>query len=294
MSVHGVDFAYRQHGPDDGVPLILLNHLSAVLDNWDPRVVDGLAARRRVITYDNRGVGASGGSTPDTIEAMARDTVLFIRALGYDRVDLLGLSMGGFVAQVVAAQEPDLVRKMILAGTGPAGGPGIDKVTSLTIKDTLKAVATRRDPKQFLFFTATESGRRAAHAFLDRLKERTDDRDKAISLPCSRPVDTSDSRPGRCRCSRRQVNPRIGPRLATGTCSRWRTGPVISSPAYFHVAVHRSGHPSDRSMPPRPASSPTGTSRSVHVQRWDHKESRVSLRLPGKPHASPGRGDLRS
>lgn len=135
-----------------------------------------------MITYDNRGVGASGGSTPDTIEAMARDTVPFIRALGYDRVDLLGLSMSGFVAQVVAAQEPDLVRKMILAGTGPAGGPGIDKVTSLTIKDTLKAVATRRDPKQFLFLTATESGRRAAHAFLDRLKERTDDRDKAISL----------------------------------------------------------------------------------------------------------------
>ncbi|MET9382552.1 alpha/beta hydrolase [Streptomyces sp. NPDC002928] len=92
VSVRGVDFVHRQLGPDDGVPLILLNHLSAVLDNWDPRVVDGLAARRRVITYDNRGVGASGGSTPDTIEATARDTVLFIRALGYDRVDLLGSS----------------------------------------------------------------------------------------------------------------------------------------------------------------------------------------------------------
>ncbi|WP_237330089.1 alpha/beta fold hydrolase [Streptomyces sp. BA2] len=144
VSVRGVDFVYRLLGPDDGVPLILLNHLAAVLDNWDPRVVDGLAARRRVITFDNRGVGASGGSTPDTIEAMARDTVLFIRALGYDRVDLLGLSMGGFIAQVVAAEEPHLVRTIILAGTGPAGGPGIDKVTSLTIKDTLKAVLTRK------------------------------------------------------------------------------------------------------------------------------------------------------
>jgi len=111
VSVQGVNFAYRQLGPDDGVPLILLNHLSAVLDNWDPRVVDGLAARRRVITYDNRGVGASGGSTPDTIEAMASDTVLFIRALGFAQVDLLGLSMGGFIAQVIAAEEPDLVRK---------------------------------------------------------------------------------------------------------------------------------------------------------------------------------------
>ncbi|WP_392960522.1 alpha/beta fold hydrolase [Streptomyces sp. LN245] len=182
VSVRGVTFVYRQLGPDDGVPLILLNHLSAVLDNWDPRVVDGLAAQRPVITFDNRGVGTSGGSTPDTIEAMARDTVLFIRALGYDKVDLLGLSMGGFIGQVIAAEEPDLVRKLILAGTGPAGGPGIDKVTSLTIKDTVKAVLTRKDPKQYLFFTDNAGGRRAAHAFLERLKERTDDRDRAISL----------------------------------------------------------------------------------------------------------------
>ncbi|GAA2360496.1 alpha/beta hydrolase [Streptomyces cuspidosporus] len=182
VSVQGINFAYRQLGPDDGVPLILLNHLSAVLDNWDPRVVDGLADRRRVITYDNRGVGASGGSTPDTIEAMARDTVLFIRALGLDRVDLLGLSMGGFIAQVIAAQEPALVRKLILAGTGPAGGPGIDKVTSLTVQDMLKATLRRKDPKHYLFFTQTEGGQRAAREFLARLKERTDDRDKAISV----------------------------------------------------------------------------------------------------------------
>ncbi|MFD4032684.1 alpha/beta fold hydrolase [Streptomyces sp. NPDC058637] len=186
VSVQGVNFAYRQLGPDDGVPLILLNHLSAVLDNWDPRVVDGLAARRRVITYDNRGVGASGGSTPDTIEAMARDTVLFIRALGLDHVDLLGLSMGGFIAQVIAAEEPDLVRKVILAGTGPAGGPGIDRVTSVTVQDMLKATLRRKDPKRYLFFTQTEGGQRAAREFLARLKERTDDRDKVISVPSFR------------------------------------------------------------------------------------------------------------
>ncbi|WP_327238876.1 alpha/beta hydrolase [Streptomyces sp. NBC_01318] len=186
VSVGGVDFVYRQLGPEDGVPVILLHHLSAVLDNWDPRVVDGFAARRRVIAFDNRGVGASGGSTPTTIEAMARDTALFIRALGFEQVDLLGLSMGGFIAQVVAAEEPGLVRKVILAGTGPAGGPGIDQVTKLTIRDTLKAVLTRRDPKQFLFFTDTAGGRRAARAFLERLKERTGDRDKAISLPSFR------------------------------------------------------------------------------------------------------------
>ncbi|MFC9243849.1 alpha/beta fold hydrolase [Streptomyces sp. NPDC057136] len=182
VSVRGVDFVYRQLGPQDGVPLILLHHLAAVLDNWDPRIIDGLAARRRVITFDNRGVGASGGSTPDTIEAMAHDAALFIRALGFDQVDLLGLSMGGFIAQVVAAEEPHLVRKIILAGTGPAGGPGIDRVTSLTIRATLKGALTRKDPKQFLFFTDTKGGRRAGRAFLDRLKERTDNRDTAISL----------------------------------------------------------------------------------------------------------------
>ncbi|GHF91617.1 peroxidase [Kitasatospora xanthocidica] len=182
VSVRGVDFVYRQLGPEaDGVPLILLHHLAAVLDNWDPRVIDGLAARRRVVTFDNRGVGASGGSTPDTIEAMARDAVLFIRALGFEQVDLLGLSMGGFIAQVMAAQEPQLVRKVILAGTGPAGGPGIDKVTALTLQDILKGFLTRKDPKQLLFFTDTEHGRREARAFLERLKERTEDRDKAIS-----------------------------------------------------------------------------------------------------------------
>lgn len=183
VSVRGVDFVYRQLGPEgDDVPLILLHHLTAVLDNWDPRVVDGLAARRQVIAFDNRGVGASGGSTPDTIEAMARDAVLFIRALGFEQVDLLGLSMGGFIAQVIAAEEPQLVRRIVLAGTGPAGGPGIDKVTALTLRDILKGFLTRKDPKQFLFFTDTEHGRREARAFLERLKERTSDRDRAISL----------------------------------------------------------------------------------------------------------------
>ena len=182
VSVQGVDFAYRELGRAEGVPLILLIHLAGVLDNWDPRVVDGLASERRVIAFDNRGVGASGGSTPDTIEAMARDAALFVRALGFEQVDLLGLSMGGFVAQVVAAQEPDLVRKVILAGTGPAGGPGIDRVPTLTIQATLKGSLTRQDPKLSLFFTRSADGQRAGRAFLERLKERTGNRDKDISL----------------------------------------------------------------------------------------------------------------
>ena len=136
-SVGGTRFVYRELGIDAGLPVIFVNHLAANLDNWDPRVVDGIAAKHRVITFDNRGVGASGGKTPDTVEAMAHDAVAFIRALGFDQVDLLGFSLGGFVSQVIAQQEPTLVRKVILAGTGPAGGEGIVNVTKLTYLDTI-------------------------------------------------------------------------------------------------------------------------------------------------------------
>jgi pimeloyl-ACP methyl ester carboxylesterase len=182
VSAGGVDFAYRELGPDTGVPVVFVTHLAAVLDNWDPRVVDGIAARRRVITFDNRGVGASTGSTPKTIEAMAKDAVTFIRALGLSKVDLLGFSMGGMIAQVIAQDEPQLVHKLILAGTGPAGGEGIKNVTRLSHLDTVRALLTLQDPKQFLFFTRTPNGRRAGKEFLARLKERTSNRDKAISI----------------------------------------------------------------------------------------------------------------
>jgi pimeloyl-ACP methyl ester carboxylesterase len=182
IDVGGVEFAYRQLGPSRGVPVVFLTHLAAVLDNWDPRIVDGIAARHRVITFDNRGVGASSGSTPTTIEQMASDAVTFIRALGFDQVDLFGFSMGGMIAQVIAQEEPRLVRKMILAGTGPAGGEGIDKVTRMSYLDTARGLLTRRDPKEFLFFTRTPNGRGAAKEFLARLDERRNDRDKAISV----------------------------------------------------------------------------------------------------------------
>jgi pimeloyl-ACP methyl ester carboxylesterase len=182
VDVSGARFAYRQLGTDSGAPVIFLNHLAAVLDNWDPRVVDGIAAKHRVIVFDNRGIGASGGLTPDTIEAMARDAIAFIRALGSEQVDLLGFSLGGMVSQVIAELEPQLVRKMILAGTGPAGGVGIDKVTQVTIVDILRGYLTFKDPKQYLFFTTTANGRRESAKFIKRLKERTEDRDKPISI----------------------------------------------------------------------------------------------------------------
>src|SRR4051812_10836156 len=178
----GVRFAYRRLGPTTGVPVVFLTHLAAVLDNWDPRVVDGIAAGHPVIAFDNRGVGASSGSTSKTIEEMARDAVTFIRALGFDQVDLFGFSMGGMIAQVIAQEQPQLVRRMIIAGTGPAGGEGIEKVTRISYLDAARGLLTRQDPKQFLFFTRTPNGRRAGKEFLARLNERTNDRDQAISV----------------------------------------------------------------------------------------------------------------
>jgi pimeloyl-ACP methyl ester carboxylesterase len=181
IDIAGTRFAYRRLGADTGVPVIFLHHLAAVLDNWDPRVIDGIAARHRVIAFDNRGIGASKGSTPTSVAAMARDAVSFIRALGFDQVDLLGFSLGGFVAQVIAQEEPQLVRKLVLAGTGPAGGEGIEKVTPITLRAMVKGGLTFKDPKTYLFFTRTSNGKEAARQFLKRLKERKDDRDKAIS-----------------------------------------------------------------------------------------------------------------
>lgn len=178
INVGGTPFAYRDLGPRGGVPLILLNHWGAVLDNFDPRIVDGLAARHRVIATDYRGIGASGGTAPVTVDEMARDAIALIGALGFEKVDLLGFSLGGFVAQDIALKAPGLVRRLILTGTGPAGGKGIDKVGPVSWPLIIKGLLTLRDPKYYLFFTSTANGRQAAKAFLKRLKERKADRDK--------------------------------------------------------------------------------------------------------------------
>jgi pimeloyl-ACP methyl ester carboxylesterase len=180
INAGGVEFAYRQLGPSTGVPVVFLTHLAAVLDNWDPRVVDGIAAKHRVITFDNRGVGASGGSTPKTIEAMARDAVTFMRALGLAQVDLFGFSMGGMIAQVIARAEPQVAQDDHRRNR-PRGGEGVENVTRVTYLDAARGLLTRQDPKQFLFFTRTPNGRQVGKQFLARLQERTHDRDKAIS-----------------------------------------------------------------------------------------------------------------
>ena len=177
----GVTFAYRRLGPDGGVPLVMLNHWGATLDNFDPRIVDGLARGRSVYALNYRGVGGSGGQAPTTIAGMAEDMIAVIDTLGLTTIDLLGFSLGGFVAQDILRQAPGRVRKVILSGTGPAGGPGIRRVGPVSWPLIAKAIVTRRDPKFYLFFTASEASRTAARAFLGRLKERVQDRDKSIT-----------------------------------------------------------------------------------------------------------------
>ena len=183
LSAGGVDFAYRELGKQHGgTPVVFLNHLAAVLDNWDPRVVDGIAARRHVIVFDNRGVGASTGTPASSIEQMADDAISFIKATGFRQVDLFGFSMGGMVAQDIVLKEPLLVRRMILAGTGPAGGEGISAVARVANYDLLRGFFTGQDPKQYLFFTRTPNGIQAGKAFLARLNERSQNRDKEIAV----------------------------------------------------------------------------------------------------------------
>ena len=182
VTAGGVTYAYRELGPKGGIPVVFFVHLAATLDNWDPRIIDPIAENRHVITFDNRGVGASSGAAPDTVEAMADDAYAFITALGYDRIDVFSFSLGGMVAQALVVKHPELVRKLVLTGTGPKGGKGIDKVAGVTYRDMLRAALTRSDPKEFLFFNRNAAGKPAARAFVDRLAERTVDRDAPISV----------------------------------------------------------------------------------------------------------------
>ena len=183
IQADGVNFAYRELGKSNGgTPVVFLTHLAAVLDNWDPRIVDGIAAKHHIIAFDNRGIGASSGSPSKSIEQMSDDAISFIKAKGFKQVDLLGFSLGGMIAQEIVLKEPQLVGKMILAGTGPAGGKGISSVAGVTVYDMLRGFFTRQDAKQFLFFTRTPSGIEAGKAFLARLKERSENRDKEISV----------------------------------------------------------------------------------------------------------------
>jgi len=180
VTVEGVTYAYRELGPKGEIPVVFFVHLAATLDNWDPRIIDPIAEHRHVITFDQRGVGASTGTVPDTIESAADDAYAFITALGHTAIDVFSFSMGGMIAQDLVVKHPGLVRRLILTGTGPRGGKDMDKVVRTTYWDILRATLSRSDPKEFLFFNRDAEGKRAGKAFIRRLAERTLDRDKPI------------------------------------------------------------------------------------------------------------------
>jgi pimeloyl-ACP methyl ester carboxylesterase len=182
VTTAGITYAYRELGPKGGIPVVFFVHLAATLDNWDPRIIDAIAKNRHVITFDQRGVGASTGQVPDTIEEAADHAYEFITALGFDKIDVFSFSMGGMIAQDLVVKHPDLVRRLVLTGTGPRGGKDMDKVVGVTYWDVLRATLTRSDPKEFLFFNRDAAGKSAAKAFVKRLEERTVDRDKPMPL----------------------------------------------------------------------------------------------------------------
>jgi pimeloyl-ACP methyl ester carboxylesterase len=180
---NGVAFVYRELGPKGGIPVVLFVHLAATLDYWDPRIVDAIAKDRHVIAFDQRGVGATAGEVPDTVEAMAEDAYAFITALGFDQVDVFSFSLGGMIAQALIAAHPDLVRRLVLTGTGPKGGNDIDKVAGTTYLDILRATLTRSDPREFLFFNRDKVGKAAAKAYVERTTgARTENRDAPMKL----------------------------------------------------------------------------------------------------------------
>ena len=176
VETDGIRFAYRRFGKPGGVPLVFLNYFSGNLDDWDPQVTDGFAAEHEVILFDNVGVASSGGETPGTVSEMTRDALAFCDALGLEKINAVGFSLGGMIAQQLALDHPDRVGQIVLLGTGPRGGEGMT-FTELSAEE-------RADPVAFLlaaFFSPSDASQAAGRAYLDRLAARTRDRDRPVS-----------------------------------------------------------------------------------------------------------------
>jgi pimeloyl-ACP methyl ester carboxylesterase len=176
---NGIEYAYRDRGASE-VPLVLLQHFRGNLDNWDPALIDALAAERRVVAFDNVGVAGTSGRTPSTVEAMAHDALAFVDALGLERIDLLGFSIGSFVAQEIALVRPDLLRRLVLASAAPQGASGMHGWAP----DVIAAVGGREpNPQGYLdvFFAHTDSSRQAGQEAARRIFGRTADRDEPTS-----------------------------------------------------------------------------------------------------------------
>ena len=178
-AVNGIDYAYRDAG-EGAVPLVLLQHFRGNLDGWDPALIDALAATRRVVTFDNAGVGGSTGTTPNTVEQMAHDAAAFLAAMEFSQVDILGFSIGSFVGQEIALNRPAIVRRLILASSAPQGAAGMHGWAP----DVIGAVGTpETTPDEYLdvFFAKSSSSRQAGQEALKRMYARTEDRDRATT-----------------------------------------------------------------------------------------------------------------
>ncbi|WP_186148149.1 alpha/beta fold hydrolase [Burkholderia gladioli] len=177
VEANGIRFAYRRFGKSGGVPIVFNQHYAGTMDYWDPAVTDGLAQTREVILFNNAGVSSSSGEAPASFPEMGANAIAFIRALGLHQVDVLGISIGGFVAQEIAFQGGDLVRKLILVGTGHRGN-------DMTASRSAEIFADRYEPPEHLWlsvhFAPSEASQKAGIAFLER-KWRRKDRDPEVS-----------------------------------------------------------------------------------------------------------------
>jgi pimeloyl-ACP methyl ester carboxylesterase len=174
-------YAYRRFGSGRGAPLLFLQHFTGTLDNWDPAVTDPLARGRSVILFESAGIGRSSGKVPVTVAGMADHAMKFFDVLGLTRVDVLGFSLGGMVAQVMALKRPALLRRIILTGTGPEGGVGV----AMDRPELLKSFVDQKMPSSEkllkLFFETTETSQSAGRRFVQRLARRTEDKDTPTS-----------------------------------------------------------------------------------------------------------------
>ena len=181
VEANGIRFAYRRFGNTSGVPLVFNQHFTGTMDHWDPAVTDGLANEREVILFNNAGVASSSGQVPTSIEGMAANAIAFIGALGVSKVDVLGFSIGGLVAQEIAGQAPGLVRKLVLVGTGPRGGEGM---ANLTPEAQQIFGATYQEPDHLwlaVHFTRSEASQAAGRGFLKRFRLRKENRDPEVN-----------------------------------------------------------------------------------------------------------------
>ena len=181
VEANGIRFAYRHFGKPNGVPLVFNQHYTGTMDHWDPAVTDGLARDREVILFNNAGVSSSSGDVPTTAEEMGANAVAFSKALGLRKVDVLGFSIGGFVAQEITLQAPDLVRRLVLVGTGPRGGQGMATLTP----EAQEIFGATYDPPDEIWlsvhFTQSSASQAAGREFLKRFRLRAENRDPEVN-----------------------------------------------------------------------------------------------------------------